>query len=175
MEKDNLIKSSLKLINEKKFDEALQNLQAASEKDSNIYFLIGSIYLSIGKLDLAEKNLNDAANLNNQNFSIFHNLGIIAGIKKNFELAKKNFLKAIEINENVDSLSELGRIYSNENNFDQAIKCFEKVLIKDPNHKKTNLRIGNMYFQLNEHKKGLKYIQNATGLIRFSNNGVEVI
>ncbi len=175
MLKENLIKTSLKLISEKKFEEALQNLQATSEKDTNVYFLIGSIYLSLGKLDLAEKNLNDAANLNNQNFSIFHNLGIIAGIKKNFELAKKNFLKAIEINENVDSLSELGRIYSNENNFDQAIKCFEKVLIKDPNHKKTNLRIGNMYFQLNEHKKGLKYIQNATGLIRFSNNGVEVI
>lgn len=175
MSKENLIRDSLKLINEKKFAEALQNLQDVSEKDANIYFLIGSIYISIGKLDLAEENLKESEKLNNRNFSVFHNLGIIAGIKKNFESAKINFLKAIEINENIDSLSELGRIYSNENNFDEALKYFEKVLTKDPNHKKTNLRVGNMYFQMNEHKRGLKYIQKATGLIRFTNSGIEII
>lgn len=175
MSKENLIKDSLNLINKKQFNKALQGLQSVSEKDANIYFLIGSIYISIGKLDLAEENLKESEKLNNQNFSVFHNLGIIAGIKKNFELAKINFLKAIEINENIDSLSELGRIYSNENNFDEALKYFEKVLIKDPNHKKTNLRVGNMYFQKNEHKTGLKFIQKATGLIRFTNIGIEII
>jgi len=51
----------------------------------------------------------------------------------------------------------------------------KKVLTKDLNHKKTNLRVGNMYFQMNEHKTGLKYIQKATGLIRFTNNGIEII
>ena len=61
MSKENLIRDSLKLINEKKFTEALQNLQDAPEKDANIYFLIGSIYLSIGKLDfLSEENISFA-------------------------------------------------------------------------------------------------------------------
>ena len=57
MSKENLIKDSLNLINKKQFNKALQGLQSVSEKDANIYFLIGSIYISIGKLDLAEENL----------------------------------------------------------------------------------------------------------------------
>ena len=81
MSKENLIKDSLNLINKKQFNKALQGLQSVSEKDANIYFLIGSIYISIGKLDLAEENLKESEKLNNQNFSVFHNLGIIAAMK----------------------------------------------------------------------------------------------
>ena len=78
-------------------------------------------------------------------------------------------------NKDIDSISELGRIFSNENNFEDALKYFEMAIAIDKNHKKTNLRIGNMFMKINEHKKGLSYIQKATGFIRFTDNGAEIV
>ena len=78
-------------------------------------------------------------------------------------------------NNNIEPLSELGRIFENENNFEQAKTYFEQALKIDIDHRKTNLRIGNMYLKMNQHKKGLKFIQKSAGLIRFSEKGFEII
>ncbi len=172
---DNLIKSVLELIDNKKFDEALNFLQKIDKEDSRVYFLKGTIYLAQKKMELAEKNLIIAGKLNDKNFSIFHNLGIIYEIKGDIESAKTNFLKAIKINGNIESLSEIGKIFLNENNFQQAQKYFEEVLKKDNEHRRTNIRLGNMYLKMDEHKKGWSHIHKATGLIRFSEKGVEII
>ena len=43
---DNLIKNVLELIDNKKFDEALNFLQKIDKEDSRIYFLKGTIYLA---------------------------------------------------------------------------------------------------------------------------------
>jgi len=54
---DNIIKESLELINLKKFDNALKKLEEVQIEDSRIYFLIGSINLSLNNIHLAKKNL----------------------------------------------------------------------------------------------------------------------
>ena len=72
-------------------------------------------------------------------------------------------------------MSEIGRLYQDEKNFDEAQKYFEMALKQDTNHKTTNLRIGNMYLKMNEYKKGLDHIKKATGFIRFSDEGFEII
>ncbi|WP_435148431.1 tetratricopeptide repeat protein [Candidatus Pelagibacter bacterium nBUS_32] len=175
MSLDNLLKSTLELINKRKFDEALQILLQIKAEDSKVYFFIGSIYLTLKKYDLAEKNLILASKLDNKNYSIFHNLGMVTQIKGDNKSAKSNFLKAIQINENIETLSEVGKIYFEENNFEEAKKYFEKALSKDKNHQKTNKILGEMYLKLNDVNKGWGYIHKATGLIRFSENGVEII
>ena len=96
-------------------------------------------------------------------------------IKGNFGSAKNFYLKAIKINKNLDSMSEMGRLLEDEKNFIEAQKYFEMVLEQDKNHRLTNLRIGNMYLKMNEYKKGLMHIKQATGFIRFSDEGFEVI
>lgn len=175
MDLNSSIQKALDLINEKKFEEALNILNEFKQQDHRILFLKGTIYLSQKKIDLAEQNLISASKLNNQNYSIFHNLGIIYGIKGNNQSALENFVKAANINGHLESLSEIGQIYLNQNNFVQAKKHFEEALKKDNNHKRTNMRIGNMYLKMNEHKKGWSYIYKATGLIRFSENGMEIV
>ena len=176
MDIENLIKKSHDFIKINKFNKALEILEKIeTQTDSRVYFLIGSIYLNLKKIDLAEKNLKFACKINNQNSLIFHNLAIVFSIKGEVQLAKENFLKAIEIKKDIESISELGRIFSNENNFEDAKKYFEMAIAIDKNHKKTNLRIGNMFMKINEHKKGLSYIQKATGFIRFTDNGVEIV
>ena len=175
MDLNNSIQKAIELLNKKKFEEALIILNDLKQEDHRIFFLKGAIYLSQKKIDLAEQNLIAASKLNHNNSSVFHNLGIIYGIKGDNQSAIENFTKAANINDNLESMCELGQIYLHQNNFQEAKKYFEEVLKKDSNHKRTNMRIGNMYLKMNDHKKGWSHIYKATGLIRFSDNGVEII
>lgn len=173
---EKLLTKSLNLYQNNRFNEALEILEKVkSKKDSRIFFLLGTIYAAIKNIQFAEKNLTEALRINENNPMIFHNMGTVMAMKNDIQSAKKYYLKAIEVGNHIDSMSELGRIYSDEKNFEEAKKYFDKVFEIDKDHKKTNLRLGNMYMKMEEHKKGLKYIQRATGLIRFSEDGFEII
>ena len=173
---DDLINQSLNLFKKNDLNNALKTLESIEDKnDHRKYFLIGTIYISLRKIELAEKNLIHANEINGNNPSILHNLGTLMAIKKDFKSAKNFYLQAIKINNNIDSLYELGRLFDDENNFEEAKKYFEMVLEKNKNHKMSNLRIGKIYMKINEFKKGLQYIQKATGFIRFSEEGFKII
>ena len=172
---DNIIKESLVLINSNNLDSALKKLEEAQAKDSRIYFLIGSINLSLNNIDIAKKNLLLANKLDENNPSVFHNLGIIAEKENDIISAKKNYLNAIKINNNKESLCELGKIMLNENNFLEAKKYFEKALEIDQNYEKALYRKGKLYLKMNYFNEGWKNILKATGVIAFSEKGVEII
>ena len=173
---EDLVNQSLNLYKKKNFDDAIKILESIDVKDDyRKYFLLGTIYTSLKKIDLAEKNLVLADKINSNNPSILHNLGTLMTIKGNLSSAKNFYLKAININKNIDSMSEMGRLLEDEKNFIEAQKYFEMALEQDKNHRITNLRIGNMYLKMNEYKKGLMHIKQATGFIRFSDEGFEVI
>lgn len=175
MDSKNLVKEALELIKIGNFDKALEKLNKAEEKDSYIYFLKGSVYIYLKKIDLAEENLKLAAELNNKNHSIFHNLAVLYNSKGDNELAKSNYLKALEVNnQNIPSMCELGALYVKEKNYDEAQKYFELALKKDPDHKKANLGLGNLYMKKNDYRNGYNYINKATGLIRFTEEGVKI-
>ena len=110
-----------------------------------------------------------------QNLDDVIEIGPGDGALTEFILKKSNSLTAIEIDQNIDSMSEIANIYINENNLDDAKRYLNMALEKDPQHKKSNFRLGNLYLKLNEHKKGLKHIKKATGFIRFNNSGFEII
>jgi tetratricopeptide (TPR) repeat protein len=172
---DNIIKESLELINLKKFDNALKKLEEVQNEDSRVYFLIGSINLSLNNIDLAKKNLLLSNKLNNNNPLVFHNLGIIAELENDIVAAKDNYLNAIKINDNIESLCELGKIMLNENNLLESKKYLEKALEKDANYEKALYRVGKLYLKMNYFNKGWKSILKATGVISFSEKGVEII
>ena len=175
MKLKNILNESLDLIKNKEFEKALKNLEQIENKNSKVYFLIGSIFLSLKKIDLAENNLLLAYKLNENNYSILNNLGIISNIKGDIKNTKRYFLKAIRIEENIETLSEIGRIYKQEKDFKTAENYFQMVLSKNANHQKTNKLLGEMYLEINEIQKGWKHNHRATGLIRFSEKGVEII
>ena len=125
MELENILNESLDLIKNKEFEKALKNLEQIENKNSKVYFLIGSIFLSLKKIDLAENNLLLAYKLNENNYSILNNLGIISNIKGDIKNTKRYFLKAIRIEENIETLSEIGRIYKQEKDFGE--KLFSKT------------------------------------------------
>ena len=175
MDTKHFIKKTLELINVGQLNQALEQLNKVKNEDSNIFFLRGSIYLTLKKIDLAEKNLKLAAKLDNKNHSIFHNLAVMYILKGDKELAKLNYLKAININNNIPSLCELASLYVEEKNYNDAQKYFETVLQHNPNHKKANLGLGNLYMIKNDYSNGYKYTHKGTGLIRFNKDGIKII
>ena len=93
--------------------------------------------------------------LNNKNFSILHNLGVINKTKGNLETAKDYFVEALEIQENLELLSEIANIYKELNNYEIAEKYCQMVFKKDKSHQKTNLILSEIYFKNNEIHKAL--------------------
>ena len=172
---NNLINEFLELIKNNKFEDSLKKLEKIENKDSKVYFLTGSVYLSLNKIELAEKNLLMAYKLNNKNFSILHNLGVINKTKGNLETAKDYFIEALEIQENLELLSEIANIYKELNNYEIAEKYCQMVFKKDKSHQKTNLILSEIYFKNNEIHKALIYKHKATGLIRFLEKDFEII
>tara|TARA_A100001011_G_C14299247_1_gene839977 strand:+ start:1279 stop:1806 length:528 start_codon:yes stop_codon:yes gene_type:complete len=175
MDIKNLIQKTLELIKVGEFNQALDQLNKFKNEDSNVFYLRGSIYLTLKKIDLAEENLKSAAKLDNTNPSIFHNLAVLYISKGDKEAAKLNYLKAININNNITSLCELASLYVEEKNYNDAQKYFETALQHDPNHKKANLGLGNLYMIKNDYYKGFKHTHKGTGLIRFNKTGIQII
>ena len=154
------------------FEDIIKN----DNSDSQTYYLLGTSYLQLRKLDLAELNLKNALKLNNNFISAIHNLGIAMSLKKNFLEAEKNFLKVLEFKpKNVDTLIELARNYELSNNLDYAKKYYEEVLKLDENNKQAKDLLGRMLINNGFHKLGLTYLRKSTGLVRFHEKSFEII
>ena len=99
MDTKNLIQKTLQLIKVGEFNQALDQLNKVKNNDSNVFYLRGSIYLTLKKIDLAEENLKSAAKLDNRNPSTFHNLVVLYISKGDKEAAKLNYLNLDWINQ----------------------------------------------------------------------------
>ena len=168
----NLMKSSL-------FSEAIEILNNSIKEDNSdfkLYFLLGTAYLQINNLVLAEENLKNSIKLNEKFIGSAHNLGVVLNLRKNFSDAKIQFLNVLKMNSNnLDTLIELGRSYQLSNDFELAKKYYEDALEIDPNNIKANGLLGRMNLNTGFHKDGLKHIKKAQGLIRFYDKNFEVV
>ena len=72
-------------------------------------------------------------------------------------------------------MCEIGKLSIQKSDFDSAQKYLEIALNKNNNHQKTNLFLGEMFKKMNMREKGWFHKHKATGLIRFSKNGLEFI
>ena len=179
LNEDKNIEKAIYFINQSDFEEAIKFLELEIKKNSinfRTYYLLGTCYLKVNKLDLAEKNLISSINLNQKMSSAIHNLGITFSLKKNFSEATKQFLKVLELEpENIETLIELGRNYELSHKFVDAENAYKKVLNIDPNNKTTNGLLGRMLINIGFHKKGLYFIRKSKGLIRFKDNNFKII
>ena len=72
-----------------------------------------------------------------------------------------------DTNSMMSSLYSLGQLYSDEYDYDSAIKCFSKILEYDATFESkpmtialTNLELSETYYNKKEHKKALKIVNN---------------
>ena len=173
------LEKSIELINNSFFSEAinlLKNLIKQNNSDFRAYYLLGSSYLKLKKLDLAEINLKKAIELNNSLTSAYHNLGITFSLRENFQESNKLFLRVLELDSNnIETIIELGRNYELSKNYDNAKKYYLKALELDFKNKTANNLLGQMLINNGFHKDGIKYIQKSAGIIRFEEKNYKIL
>ena len=173
------IEKGISFLKNSSFTEAIKLFEDVIKKDNTdfqSYYLLGSSYLQLRKLDLAEFNLRNSLKLNKNFTSAMHNLGITLSIKKDYLKAEEQFLKVLEFEpKNLDTLTELGRNYEISRNLLNAKKYYEMVLNLDPKNKIVNGLLGRMLINTGYHKLGLNYLKKSTGLVRFNEKNFEII
>lgn len=173
------IEEGISLLKNSSFFEAIKIFENIIKKDNTnfqSYYLLGTSYLQLKKLDLAELNLRNSLKLNKNLTPAMHNLGITLSIKKQYLNAEEQFLKVLKFEpKNLDTLTELGRNCELSNNLIEAKKYYNEVLSLDPGNKKVNGLFGRMLINSGYHKLGLNYLKKSTGLIRFNETDFEII
>ncbi len=87
-----------------------------------------------------------------------------------------NFHDVLKLDDkNKDALNNIAKIYKDLNNFEKSKIYYEKCLSLDPKYINACLGYGGLLLKLNQHNKGLKYLQNGTGFIRFNKDKIEII
>lgn len=154
----------------------LEEIIKYDETDFQSHYFLGTTYLHLKKLDLAELNLRKALKLNKISTSAMHNLGITLSIKKEYLKANEQFLKVIELDpKNLETMIELGKNYELLKNINEAKKYYMTVLDLDVNNKIANRLLGYMLINVGFHKLGLNYLKKTTGLIRFDEKSFKII
>ena len=147
---------------------------AADQKHANANWAVGYMYLKglVGNATkhdkyLALKYINKARHLKSSNafntIGTLYRSGEMPHIKKNKELAKKYFEIASEMN-NVYGINNLGKIYEDEKDYDNAFKCFKKSA--DLGESWAANRVGEYYRKgtigTRDMKKAFEYFQIST-------------
>lgn len=97
----------------------------------------------------------EASTLNPADASAHYNLGLIYQQRRQNDLAKASFARAIEIDpEETDAHYQLGRIAREEGRLGDAINCFDAVVSRNPEHSMNEAwrEIGWTYFQAGQHE-----------------------
>ncbi len=180
MEKEILdnVKKAQEFLKKKDFDEAelmlLRNLKI-SDNNFETFFLLGTISGVKKNFDDAEIYLKRAISINNSHINSIKNLAIILKKLDKKKESIKYFKKIIELDkENADSICALAQIYEEDKNLKEAETLYKKVLKINPSHHVTNHAYGKLLLKLNKHIDGLKLIENASGIIRFKKNHLEI-
>ncbi len=160
---------------------AIDAMFAAKFKIAIGFTIYGELYRKIGDyeeaLDYALKARTIAA-LNNDSVllaSNYNNLGIIHNRLGQYEQAKSNYIKALNLNKNLptnqaglaSNYNNLGLLYRTSKSYDSALYSFKLALdnIKSPYGIATIVgNMGTIHFDLNAYDSALYYHKKALGL-----------
>ena len=141
--------------------------------DLNRSLILAHQLLVSGKIDEAEKMLNEILNLDPKNLHVLNNLGNICIEKKNFSKGITFFEKCLEINENFfQALANKGTCHQKLNQDVIALECFEKTIKINPNFIDIYYNIGNCFLKLDRYEEA---ILNYNKLIEKKPNFINAI
>ncbi|UCH95675.1 MAG: tetratricopeptide repeat protein [Candidatus Aminicenantes bacterium] len=129
------VKNAAALITEKKYDQALQELQAVLEK------------------------YKEEAGVN----IVYLHMGNIYSYKGQYQKALEYYLKSLEkFPDNKEIILSIGNAYSNLNDFDKATEWFNKLNIDDIGNVDTLYNIGVIAYNKGDFERAVTFFKKAT-------------
>ena len=125
---------------------------------------------------VAENLYKKILNTNPNSAGVHNNLGMMYKELEEYQKAIGCYEKAIQIDPNYANVYyNLGNILQELRELQKAKSCYEKLLNLDPTYKKGYSGYGNLLLKITQHNKGLAYIRNGDGVIRFTQKDVKII
>ncbi|KAK9393919.1 Bardet-Biedl syndrome 4 protein [Crotalus adamanteus] len=126
----------------------------------NLKQVARSLFL-LGKHKAAIEVYNDAAQHNEKDWEIFHNLGVCYMQLKYFNKAKDQLNNALQLNRHDLTYMTLGRIHLMEGERDAAIEIYKKAVEFSPENTELLTILGLLYLELEIYQKAFEYLGNA--------------
>lgn len=166
----NLMQSADKYFEEKKYDEARIQLQAASSihpKDAEVYYKLAETLVRLGKLRRAIENYNSAINYNPRHKEALLHISSILLAGKQFEMAESHIQKLLEAYpEDNDALVLKANIegMGPRKDYDAARIILNKVIKKDPKSVLAYASLGNVELSAERFGEAETYMVKALEL-----------
>ena len=145
-------------------DRALR-LSRKYSKDTRVLSLIGAIYRSLGDQNLARKYFLKVLKIDQNDYSVYNNLGLIDFEALDFEEAKKSFLQAIELNQKAPTLYfNLANVYLEEKDYDKAEVFYKKSIALGYETFKLFYNLAKLYMALNDTLNAQKMFEKAASI-----------
>lgn len=101
---------------------------------------------------------------------LLYNLGVIYFLQKDFKNAENSLKKAIESDFKRDN-AQLGSMFYQMENYQEAIKAYEMALEEDPNEENLYICLSEIYKKINDKKNLQKTLQNG---VKTCKNGLKI-
>lgn len=138
---------------------------AIGGSSARIYNELGSAYKDTGRNDEAIATYKKSAELDNQMFQPWYNMGVIYEINGDLELAKMAYSQALARDfSSIPAYEGLAIIAIKNENIDGAIVLYKKILEIYPQDETTLLNIGACYYQQGKKEEARAYLEQAQAL-----------
>ncbi|GFS06590.1 Bardet-Biedl syndrome 4 protein-like [Elysia marginata] len=149
---------------EGKIQESLDLFQTCallnSQNPENLKQVARSLFL-LARHKAAIEVYQQAAKICDNDWEIFHNLGVCHMYLRDFEKAKTNLKQALTVRRHEVSYVMLGKIYLLERDVNAAIDIYRSAVEYSPENPDLLTTLGLLYMQVNQYQKAFENLGNA--------------
>jgi tetratricopeptide (TPR) repeat protein len=147
------------------YPEAEKALAAALEIDPGNpedYYAMARVKMDEGQLDAAEQNMKAYLKTHPDDAGAHYGLGRIYQLGMQFDLARGEFERSIQLQPvQTEAYYELGDVALKQDNYSEALICFQKVLARDGRHGGALAGAGQALFREKRYDEAVEYLRRA--------------
>ena len=172
----NQMLSGSKFVQEKKYDEAIREFEAAVSLDpenAEAHLMLGLTYAAKRDLDKALEHTQRSITIK-PSYSAYNNLGLIYANKGQFQNGIEAYEHALELNpKSYAAWHQLGKLASSNANFTKSIEAFTKAIELNPKFPEAYQGLGSAYYMEGDMASALQQV-NRLEKIQFLDKSKEL-
>jgi tetratricopeptide (TPR) repeat protein len=163
---EDLNRQAVQLINDKKFDPAIQLLSNAIEIDpsaAELHLNLGSAYLLSGRAEIGLGHIKKGIELDPRSYKGYNQLGVAYDNLRRDDLAIEALKKAVELKPDYAfGYFNLGKAYLFTNRWKQAEAALDKGLKLDPSNDDGRLHLAAVYARQERFREAIAFAKAVT-------------